>query len=129
MPSLHTGAGYIRWMAYASALALSTLLPGSAAAQSVRVTGSVTDSSGAVISGADVALQSLHSTQVVKTNLAAQFEFSDQTDLSGTVRVTATGFTSVEQQWTATSGSVTLQFFLRGLAQTERVVISAPRSE
>ena len=129
MPSLHTSAGYLRWTACASALVLSVLLPGSAAAQAVRVTGSVTDSSGATISGADVALHSLHSTQVVKTNLAGEFEFSDQTDLSGTVRVTATGFTSVEQPWTATSGSVTLKFVLRGLAQNERVVVSATRSE
>ena len=57
MPSLHIGAGYTRWVACASALIL-TLLPGFAAAKSVRVTGSVTDTTGAAISGADVTLQS-----------------------------------------------------------------------
>src|SRR6266700_4854352 len=121
MPSLHTDAGYIRWIAYASALALSTLLPGSAAAQAIRVTGSVTDSSGAVISGADVALHSSHSIQVVKTNSAGEFVFSELTDLSGTVRVTANGFSPVEQQWSAPSGTVELKFILRCEAQTERV--------
>lgn len=76
-----------------------------------------------------MALHSSHSIQAVKTNSAGEFEFSDQTDLSGTVRVTATGFTSVEQPWTATSGSVTLKFVLRSVAQSERVVVSATRSE
>jgi len=101
----------------------------SAAAQQVRVSGSVRDSTGAVIPGAAVTLRSQHSTQTVKTSSAGEFVFAAVTDPSGTVQVVANGFAPAEQQWSANSSTWQLTFVLGGLAQSERVVVSATRSE
>src|SRR6266566_1926229 len=64
----------------------------SAAAQQIRVSGSVRDSTGAVVPGAAVTLRSQHSMQIVKTGFAGGFVFAAVTDPSGTVQVVANGF-------------------------------------
>jgi len=82
-----------------------------------------------VVAGAEVTLRSPHSAQSTKTGPAGRFVFSAVTDLAGNVRVTANSFAPAEQQWTATSETVQLTVVLRGLAQSEQVVVSATRSE
>jgi outer membrane receptor protein involved in Fe transport len=108
---------------------LSLLLCISAQAQQFTVTGTVRDSTGAVISGAEVALRSPHFTQSTRTGPDGVFVFSGVSDSSGTAQVTANSFAPAEQQWSASGEIVQLAFILRGLAQGERIVVSATRSE
>ncbi len=101
----------------------------SVAAQQFTVTGTVRDTTGAVISGAEVTLRSAHLARTTKTGLDGVFVFSGVADSSGTVQVTANSFAPAEQPWSAAGDTVQLTFTLRGLAQGERVVVSATRSE
>jgi outer membrane receptor protein involved in Fe transport len=106
----------------------------SAAAQQVTVSGTVRDTSGAVIAGAEITLRSPHSpqttpTQTTKTGPDGVFAFSGVTSASGSVRVTANSFAPAEQIWTATSGTVQLTFVLQGEAKREQIVVSATRTE
>jgi outer membrane receptor protein involved in Fe transport len=100
----------------------------SAAAQQLTVAGTVRDSTGAVIVGAEVTLVSAQSTQSTRTGPEGGFVFSGVTGPSGTVRVIANSFAPAEQPWSATSETVQLTFVLGGLAQGEEVVVSATRT-
>src|SRR6266571_4026695 len=105
--------------------ALSSL----ALADQVRVTGTVTDPTGAAIVSARVTIHSAHNTETVQTDSAGRFEFSDLSDITGTLDVTAKGFVSVTQEWSFSSTSAELAFVLHPLGEAERVVVSASRSE
>ena len=109
--------------------ATCTFFSTSAAAQHFAVTGTVRDTTGAVIAGAEVTLRSPQSNQSTKTGPDGGFVFSAVTGATGSVRVTANSFATAEQTWSATSETVQLTFVLRGLSQREQVVVLATRTE
>jgi outer membrane receptor protein involved in Fe transport len=124
--------GLVGWIHRAAGLCLLLLVSASCttlAAQQFTVTGTVRDTTRAVIAGAEVTLRSPQSTQSTKTGPDGGFVFSGVPGLSGTVRVTANSFAPAEQEWSATSEPIRLTFVLRGLAQGEQVVVSATRTE
>src|SRR5207245_2034747 len=98
-------------------------------AQDVTISGSVHDSSGASIAGAEVTLRTAHSSLSAKSRSDGRFSFNSVTDSSGTVRVTASGFAPVEQTWSATTSAVELDLQLQPSTVTERIVVSATRTQ
>jgi outer membrane receptor protein involved in Fe transport len=108
---------------------LVAALCASAAAQQLTVTGTVRDTAGAVIAGAEVTLHTPQNTQSTKTAPDGTFAFSAVTESSGAVSVTADSFAPAEQSWSATSATIQLAFILRPPAQSEQVLVSATRTE
>jgi len=98
-------------------------------AQQVTISGVVQDATGAAIQGAQVTFSTSGSSQTTTTNAEGRFSFSVSSGVSGKLQVSANGFASAEKTWTASREDVTLTFLLRGVAQGERVVVSATRSE
>lgn len=98
-------------------------------AQGVAISGTVRDSSGAAISNAEVTVQTGQFTSSTKTDSLGHFSVSPASEASGSVRVTAAGFSAQEQGWSAVSGPVQLTFTLHPLGASERVVVSATRTE
>ena len=89
----------------------------------------VQDATGAAIPGAQVTLHSSGSSQTTTTNVEGRFSFTALSISSGSVRVVANGFAPAEQEWPRAAGESQLTFVLRGVAQGERIVVSATRSE
>jgi outer membrane receptor protein involved in Fe transport len=104
-------------------------LAASASAQQVTLSGVVQDATGAAIQGAQVTFSTAGSSQTTTTNAEGRFSFSVASSASGRLRVTANDFGPVERDWAASPEEVSLTFVLRGMAQGERVVVSATRSE
>jgi outer membrane receptor protein involved in Fe transport len=98
-------------------------------AQQLTISGSVRDSSGATISKAEVTLRAGHFTSSTRTDPEGNFSFASVTEASGSVRVIAIGFSPAAQNWSASSDPVQLSFTLQPLATSERIVVSATRSE
>lgn len=119
--NLHGKAG--AWFLVIAALCAS------AAAEQFTVAGTVRDTTGAVVVGAEVTLRSPQSTLSTKTGPDGTFVFSSVTGTSGSVRVTANSFAPAEQSWTATSLTVQITFVLQAPEQSEQVVVSATRTE
>jgi outer membrane receptor protein involved in Fe transport len=128
MVTLHLQIAHSRRARHFPALLLCAL-SSLALAEQVRVTGTVTDPTGAAIISARVTIHSAHKTETVQTDSAGRFEFSDLPDLTGTLDVTAKGFVSVTQEWSLSSTSAALALMLHPLGEAERVVVSASRSE
>ncbi len=101
----------------------------SASAQQTTISGVVHDETGAAVAGAQVTFTSPGSTETTSTNAEGRFSFVAPSSSSGKVRVIASGFAQMEQNWTASPEQVPLTFVLRGAAQGERIVVSATRSE
>ena len=112
-----------------SPLFLLSLLIAGAWAQEVTITGVVQDTTGAAIQGAQVTFNSSGRSQATTTNAEGRFSFSDVSSAHGTLRVSATGFAVAEKIWAASTEEAPLIFTLRGVAQGERIVVSATRSE
>ena len=119
---------YTMWPPCAAIYVLMAGLCSPLAAQ-VRVRGAVHDANGVAVQGAEVSLSSAHSSQHTATDRTGTFTFPSVPDSSGSIRVTASGFNSVEQNWTAVSGSANLAFSLQPASVSEQVVVSATRSE
>jgi outer membrane receptor protein involved in Fe transport len=100
-----------------------------AAQPAVRVTGVVRDSSGAAIPGASVDLRAAHFSSSIKTDSDGHFAFESVPDGTGSVRVSAPGFTSAVKQWAASSAVADLTLTLEAAAASEQIVVSATRSE
>jgi outer membrane cobalamin receptor len=98
-------------------------------AQQITISGTVTDATGAAIQGAQVTLNSSGQVQTVSTTEDGRFSFLVLPKVNGVVRVNANGFAAAEQTWSASSQSVRLTFVLRGIAENQRIVVSAARSE
>ena len=122
-----TGA-WIRPAARASLLLLTTGFCQFALAQAT-VSGVVRDSSGAAVAGAEVTLRTDRTSATVKTGSEGRFSFLAVPDSSGLIRVTAPGFSSVEQAWSATTAAIELDLILQPASVSERVIVSATRTE
>lgn len=108
---------------------ISALLAAPASAQQIMISGIVQDTTGAAIEGAQVTLSTSGSSQTTNTNGEGRFSFSIVSGSSGTLRVTANGFASAEKTLAASTEEASLTFVLRGMAQGERIVVSATRTE
>ena len=96
-------------------------------AQSVRVEGVVRDPSGAVVVGATVRLQSGPRQASTSTDDRGLFSFSDVTATSGTISVTANGFTAAQAPWNSL-GNTRLEVVLKPAAPGEHVTVSTART-
>lgn len=108
-------------------LAISFVLAGLAAAQSngPRVSGVVTDSSGAAISGAKVTLSSAGYHATAATDRRGRFSFHHVPAPQGTVQASATGFETRKMEWKA-GGEVEITLAPAGAA--EEVTVTANRA-
>src|SRR5215470_763869 len=96
---------------------LLCLIPVTLAAQQTHVSGTVRDQSGAAIVSARVTIHSAHKTETVQTDSAGKFDFTDVTDLTGTVAVTATSFESATENWSLTHPGI--DFALHPTSESE----------
>lgn len=99
----------------------------SAVAQTGRVEGTVRDSSGAVVSGATVTLESGEYRAQTKTDSQGQFSFQAVPATSGTLEVRVEGFSVAQQSWTSSASS--LEITLQPAPSNEQVTVSAARTE
>lgn len=111
-----------------AALFFHFLLP-HALGQQVTIHGAVQDSTGAAIAGAQVTVSSIGRTQTIHTSSEGKFTFPAASGASGALRVSANGFAPAEQKWTANSQTIDLTVVLRAIGQSERIVVSAARSD
>ena len=113
------------------AVVLVAALGGLSMAQ--ELSGVVRDTSGAVIEGATVTLESGSFRATTTTDANGQFSFSGVPGTSGQVSATANGFETVTQQWNreaaGQTNSVQLQIVLRPSTASEQVMVSAARTE
>lgn len=99
-------------------------------AQTIHIDGIVRDPSGAVITGATANLRSGSSRATTKTDDVGQFSFADVPSVSGTLEVTADGFTAARKSWTAVENpAVHLEIVLQPSSANEQVMVSATRTE
>jgi len=95
----------------------------------VAVSGVVRDSSGAAISNAEVTLRTHRTSAAAKTGSEGRFSFAAVSDSSGSIRVTAPGFSTAERNWSATTEAIELDLTLQPASVSERVIVSATRTE
>ena len=101
----------------------------SAAAQNIRVEGSVSDATGALIEGAQVTLLAGSYSAKTVTTASGVFTFMNVPTFSGTISVTAPNFMAIQQSWEATSGGeVQLKVVLPLASVTQQVVVTAART-
>ena len=103
------------------------LLAAAATAQTVSVQGAVRDSTGAVVTGAQVTLRVGSFSATRTTDSRGEFTFDAVPANSGSVTVHATGFADARQRWTADSTKLSL--VLSPSAVTEQVVVTATRTQ
>lgn len=95
-------------------------------AQEGRVTGKVTDSSGAPISGADVELRSASYSAKMHSSPTGEFAFDHVSGSSGVLIVRATGFQVLRRDWSVAGGHLAqLAMMLRPLGLVQRVTVTA----
>jgi outer membrane receptor protein involved in Fe transport len=102
-----------------------------ARAQGTRVEGSVRDATGAAVGGAKVQLSVRANSYSAETTTDASgmFVFDGVPGASGTLVVTAEGFQSQQQSWTAATGAASqTSFVLQPPTVSQRVVVTAART-
>lgn len=92
-----------------------------------RIEGRVTDSSGAIIAGAQVEFQSatFHAVQV--TGAQGSFVFENLPVLAGIIRVQARGFEPLQQDWRLGDRQQKLELVLRPATLAQQVTVTAAR--
>ncbi len=93
-----------------------------------QVEGTVKDTTGAVISGAEVVLQGTGFSLRRMTGGAGEFGFEHVPEESGTLVVRAAGFERLEQAWRSDPAAARLQIVLRPAAVTQQLTITATRT-
>jgi outer membrane receptor protein involved in Fe transport len=115
------------WVAACLAVVIAA---GEASAQSVRVEGVVRDPAGAAIAGAEVTLEAGIWSDIGGTDSGGRFVFDAVPETSGSLRVGAAGFATVEQAWkTETGSSLRLEIVLSAAGLEERIMVTATRME
>jgi outer membrane receptor protein involved in Fe transport len=108
---------------------LSSMIP-VARAQEFRVEGTVRDSSGASMAGAQIELHAGSYTASTTTDSAGEFGFKHVPEGSGTVVVNARGFDRLEKNWTVSpSKAARLEITLAPSAVNQSVIVTATRSQ
>jgi outer membrane receptor protein involved in Fe transport len=99
-------------------------------AQTTQVDGVVRDASGAVIANATVSLRSDPFRATTQTDHVGRFSFSHVVGTTGTVEVSAEGFTVARQSWKVEANQTThLEIVLQPSSANEQVTVSAARTE
>ena len=134
MATLHSRRPVSRRAPCLPALALAAILflflPSPARAQGVRVEGTVHDSSGAVVTGAQVELRAGSYTSAANSDANGAFLFEHVPEHGGSIVVTATGFERLEQNWAASAeGSVKLELTLAPSTVSQSVIVTATRTK
>lgn len=105
------------------------LLAPRASAQSVQVSGTVRDQSGAQVTGAQVHLQAGSFSASDATGSDGTFEFDSVPGTSGTLTVTAKNFQQLNRSWSSTSGMpVHVEIVLQLLSLSQSVMVTANRT-
>jgi outer membrane cobalamin receptor len=108
----------------------SIFLCAPALAQTFTVNGIVRDSTGAVVEGAKVSLQSGPFQASTTTDDQGRFSFNNVPQASGTVDIAAAGFNRFHQSWTSDGQTgIDLELVLQPASVREDVVVSAARTE
>jgi outer membrane receptor protein involved in Fe transport len=97
-------------------------------AQGLRVTGTVRDTSGSVVQGAEVELRGKSHSATASTDASGAFIFDNVTDMSGTVVFRAKGFQEVQRSWAASSGVVHLDINLSPSEVEQQILVTAART-
>ena len=97
-------------------------------AQDQAIEGSVHDSSGAAIAGAQVELQTGSSTSAVTTDSSGKFSFPAVTAAEGKLTVTAEGMEPLTQSW-ASSSHQPLDLVMLPRTLLQQVVVTAARTQ
>lgn len=99
-------------------------------AQTTQVEGIVRDSSGAVVAGATVVIQSGSYQATTMTDAGGHFTLALVAGTSGTVEISANGFSALRQSWNAGAiATVRLEIALQPSSASEQVTVSAARTE
>src|SRR5215467_3555276 len=97
--------------------------------QQTMLSGSVHDSGGGAINHAQVIVHAGQFTSSTKTDSDGHFSFLSLPESPGSVRVTASGFSPAQQNWSTASTRIQLEFTLRPLGASEQIVVSATRTQ
>jgi outer membrane receptor protein involved in Fe transport len=102
-----------------------------APAPTLTVDGVVRDATGAVLRGASIQLESGQFRAKIETDERGRFTFQNVPAGAGKITVTAEGFSAEPKTWSGdgNSSSIHLDVVLRASSKSERVVVSAARSE
>jgi outer membrane receptor protein involved in Fe transport len=114
--------------AFVTCLLSVCILAASAAAQSVRIDGTVRDSSGAAVAGAQVLLQTGPFSATHNTDAQGNFVFDAVPGNRGTVVVRAKGFGRLEQEWSSSGTGVKLDLTLSPATVSEQIMVTATRT-
>jgi len=125
----HFSGDRFRFVANAGIFFLTCALCPLLYAQQVILTGVVRDSSGAAIAGAEVTVRTAHASLSTKTGWDGRFSFNPILESSGTLRVVSPGFAPVEKTWSSETSAVEINLTLQPASVSERVVVSATRTE
>ncbi len=110
-------------------LAFLAISGAAAHAQGIRVEGSVRDTSGAAVAGAEVNLHAKPYSAKVLTDSAGAFAFDHVPGSSGTIVVIAKGMQQAEQPWAAAAdGSAHIDIVLKPSAVRQQVIVTAART-
>ena len=100
-----------------------------AAAQGLRVGGTVRDTSGSSVPGAQVELRGKLHSATTSTDGSGSFIFDNVTEMSGTIVVRANGFQEVQHSWAASSGVLLqLDINLSPLELKQQILVTAART-
>lgn len=109
--------------------ALAQIFSPVARAQASQLKGTVRDSSGAAIAGAEVALRAALYSAKTHTDSAGAFTFDRVPANSGTLTISAKGFQIVQRSWSAAAGgSAEIEIVLSPSAASQQVIVTAARA-
>ncbi|PYV89040.1 MAG: hypothetical protein DMG90_12655 [Acidobacteria bacterium] len=108
------------------ALIIILLASSLAPAQTLTLSGSVTDPEGAAIAGAEVTLSSGAYSFSTSTDSAGRFQFTSVTVANGKLRIRAAGFSDAHRVWNANDISP-IKLTLLPAPNSERVTVTATR--
>lgn len=117
-------------MATIACAAMLAATAGTAGAQQNRIAGTVQDTSGAAVAGAQVEVRAGAYSAATTTDNSGAFAFNGVTGTMGSVTVMAKGFARAEKSWSARDvrSGAALRIVLAPQAVEQRVVVTAARA-
>ena len=122
--------GYMKSLALAALLTLSSGIGMSQEKPSFEVNGIVRDGTGAPVQGTVVTLSNARFQASQTTDREGRFHFGQLPITAGTLSVRSSAFTPVQQSWDArTQGSKPIEIILSPKALAEHITVTATRTE